>query len=191
MLKSTSEAISSRNGNTQAFRYAVDINKAVFTKKLFSTVPYEWANDCSLEVQNHIIDQAAMNAAHVTQAGSVPSSSYYSGSGYDLLKFIRNRDVHYFHSNAAVDNKLINAEMGTRPRQYLDYFVRRFPSLVVSTFMLVLSLHELDAIPNGEALRKIPFKIDLQTLVKTSDLHVPNANYPPLVYTIETDENDL
>lgn len=171
----------------------IDNSKLEFDAKVFGANSVDWEDAVPMNIKCYIEGQRTENTAHRAQqtqqrsaGGSVSTSystaSFYGSSAYDLVKFIRNHDTHFY--NKGND---IRATLGERPRKYLDFFVRRFPALATQSFVLynrILSGFALDTL--SQNLSKNLKNIEYSHV----PLYTPDAVDGFVVYNIADDDND-
>lgn len=176
--------------NTCAF---IERNSPIFDIQVFGSNNFSWINACPTLVSDYIEEQRRLNTGHHQQQQQQRSSggtsmSYslaacYTASAYDLIKFIRNHDCHFYDKS-----KTIRTALGERPREYLDFFIRRFPALATQAFILLNEIRTKYATETGTMNLARHLKDIEYTIISsfTSDC-VDGIN----VYGYTDDENDM
>lgn len=190
-FKSLSESFSSARAVSANYQTTITDNEKAFNEYVFGKGAVGgWLQHCSRAIQNHVLAQRASAQGRSNVQGSLPNSAYYTDNGYDLLKYIRNQEVHYYGYNTDPMRQSINNDFGTRPRSFLEYFTRRFPNLVTASFTISVVLDTAYGAPNAEILRRSRSIKIHEGPIHTSDLFLSDHAHPPYVYDPFEDETD-
>lgn len=170
----------------------IDTLSTEFDNRTFGNSFFDWIAACPANVAQYINDQNSQNAnfhqQRVSSASAGASTSYstaasYNASGYDLMKFIRNHDSHFYNKGLALRETL-----GERPRKYLDFFVRRFPALATQAFVLYNKIRNSYAVEASTVNLCRHLKDIEYSIVSSFDSDACDGF---VVYNNADDENDM